>query len=106
MESCSPTQQRFSCARALSEAVAAYHQLLVGGSKVRVRHGETEVEYDRRNLTLLKGYIASLHQTCGGSESAAVLGIPTNRRPAPVVFSNTRLQEAGCGCQAPPKPHC
>lgn len=96
---------RFSCPHALNEAVQAYHTLMVGGTKVRVKHGETEVEYDKRSLSALKGYIAALHQQCGGRESAAVLGIPSNRRPAPAVFSEHAFAAAG-GCGCGPRPTC
>lgn len=99
MEDCTPQPAKFSCSRALGEAVAAYHQLLVGQTRVRVRHGESEVEYDKRNLPALKNYIMSLHQSCGGAESAAVLGIPTSRSPASAVFSEQRFGPlGGCGC--------
>ena len=99
MDSCVAKPQKFSCSRALGEAVAAYHQLMVGQTRVRVRHGESEVEYDKRNIPALKQYIMSLHQSCGGAESAAVLGIPANRSPGSAVFTEQRFQPMGCcGC--------
>lgn len=99
MDSCTPQPVKFSCSRALGEAVAALHQLMVGQTRVRVRHGESEVEYDKRNIPALRQYIMNLHQTCGGAESAAVLGIPQGRAPGSAVFSEQRFQPlSGCGC--------
>jgi hypothetical protein len=89
---------KFSCSKALGEAIGAYHQLMVGQTRVRVKHGESEVEYDKRNLSALRQYIMSLHQSCPCAESAAMLGIPQNRRPGSPVYGNSRYTEAGCGC--------
>lgn len=93
-----PQPVKFSCSRALGEAIGAYHQLMVGQTRVRVRHGESEVEYDKRNIGALRQYIMNLHQTCGGAESAAMLGIPRNRQPGVPVYSNHRYEDPGCGC--------
>lgn len=93
-----PQPPKFSCAQALREAVGAYHQLMVGTQRVMVRHGESEVRYEARNLSALKAYIMSLHQNCPSGEAAAMLGIPQNRQPGVPVFSNHRYQDPGCGC--------
>ena len=60
----------------MGEALASYHALMVGQTRVRVRHGDSEVEYGKRDIPALKQYIMSLHQVCPCVESAAMLGIP------------------------------
>jgi hypothetical protein len=96
MDNCAPRHAKFRCSEAIGQAVAAYHALMVGQTRVRVRHGDSEVEYDKRNIPALKNYIMSLHQSCGGAESAAVLGIPQRRAPAHAVFSEQTLAGSGC----------
>ena len=98
MDNCASRQAPFRCSDALAQAIGAYHALMVGQTRVRVRHGDSEVEYDKRNIPALRQYIMSLHQACGGIESSAVLGIPRRRSPANVVFSESSVDALDCGC--------
>lgn len=105
MTSCAPQPKRFICTQAMSEAIGAYHALMTGQQKVMVKHGETEVRYEAKNIKALREYIMGLHQMCPSMEAAAVLGIPMGRRPGVPVFSNTRWEE-DCGCGPAPTRTC
>lgn len=105
MESCTPAKpKRFICGQAMNEAISAYHQLMTGQQKVMVRHGETEVRYEAKNIKALREYILGLYQMCPSREAAAMLGIPVGRRPGVPVFSNTRWEDPNCGCNPAPAP--
>jgi hypothetical protein len=102
MDNCAQRPTKFRCSDALGQAVAAYHGLMVGQTRVRVRHGDNEVEYDKRNIRALQQYVMNLHQSCGNAESAAVLGIPSRRQPFSAVFSEQSLApDCGCGPTSP-----
>ena len=97
---------KFSCGRALQEAVGAYHALMVGQTRVRVKHGESEVEYDKRNIKALREYIMALHQSCPSMEAAAVLGIPQRRAPGVPVYGDTMVMDRSSSCHGPIQTDC
>lgn len=59
----------------LNEAQAAYHQLMTGTAKVRVRYGEREVEYTRAKAGDLAAYIAGLKQQLGLGGGRRAFGV-------------------------------
>jgi hypothetical protein len=101
--SCQTDIPKFNCHFALKEAVQAYHALMVGQTRVRVKHGESEVEYDKRNINALKQYLMSLYQSCPSMEAAAVLGIPQRRSPGVPVHGSFDFPSSCCG---PVEPDC
>lgn len=101
--SCNDAPAKFNCHHALQDAIRAYHALMVGQTRIRVRHGESEVEYDKRNINALKQYIMSLHQSCPSMEAAAVLGIPQRRAPGVPVHGSFDFPLNCCG---PVEPDC
>lgn len=81
-----------TCAQLLASAMAAYHELIVGGKAVKVKYRDHEVNYTPAMAAELKAYIALLNQNCPNDAATAMIG---RRSARSVRFSDCR----GRGCR-------
>lgn len=78
------------CATALRQALAVYHQLMVGSSRVvKVKTADTEVEYERSQAPQLLSYITRLNAVCPCPEAGAIIGIGRRGVLQPVYGPDT-----------------
>jgi gpW len=93
-----------SCFEKLQAAIARYDDLMVGDAEITsVRNGDEAVtfgaaKYNLRSIESLKEYIAALNKQCPCASANEVLGIPMNRNPAYLGYSNMHM-ESRMGCR-------
>jgi hypothetical protein len=56
-----PSTQIATLQQQVAEATAAYHQLMIGQSLVRIRHNAREMSYSQANAADLLAYISTLN---------------------------------------------
>lgn len=66
----------------LEEARAAYHQLMISGGLVKLRHGEREMVYKPADAPALLAYITRLEGALGVPATQATLRRTRGRRVA------------------------
>ena len=89
-----------SCETQLQQALAVYHQVMIGDPQVTsIRNGDESVNYDTRSVGKLLDYIQALNMQCPCRNAMAVLGVPMNRGPSYLVYGSMSVPRRGCrGC--------